>query len=213
MIIIQKVGEIFRSIQSYLRYRGISYNLWKQYDEEKNDDKKKNKRESFPAETSPAPDSSIEIVPEPENENNTSGEHEAAEENDVPYEVPEPEEHFGPQEVEEEETKEQYKKEEKNEEASASDSPFSYNITDLINMFDQLRGKENKINEKTTITQNELINLINKQNEEIYDPEFLNRLLSILYKCSTQNSSDKMLISIANPLNLSSLIILMRLCS
>lgn len=204
-------GEVMKSIQSYLRYRGISYNLWKQYEkyeEEKSDDKKKK-----------APTTAV-AVNSPDNESDESVVHDVPV-NDSPDSEGNPVENNNDEEGQTEEAKEEEEikdnnekhKKDKTKDDRANDKPYYYEPADLLNMYDEMRSIDNKKNKKTHISADELLNIINKQNEEIYDPEFLNRLLSILYKCSCQYTSDKILISMANPLNFSSLIKLMRICS
>jgi alpha-tubulin suppressor-like RCC1 family protein len=199
-------GEVIKAITSYLRYRGISYNLWKQYEkyeEEKADEKKKK-----PAE---ANNNANEAVEDAEPDEGAGSPEEAEEEESA-------------EEAKEEEVKEETKedgkdadkdKEKKDDNVESPEKPYYYEAIDLINLYDELRGNNNKPNgnKRTYISPNELMNIINQQSSEIYDPEFLNRLLTILYKCSIQNHSDKIVFAMANPLNFSSMIKLIRLCS
>ena len=62
-------GEIHKALQSYLKYRGISHNLWKQYEkyeEEKNDEKKKKPAANVPV-VSPRIEASVIALDDDQN--------------------------------------------------------------------------------------------------------------------------------------------------
>ena len=222
-------GELIKSIQSYLRNRGISYKLWKQYEQyedEKTDDKKKKQA----ADPLPRLDRDRSYLVEEINNNNVEEEKvdESQEvgndERSNSYEVgmnnnimdtfqTRVNDNNLNEEVKEE--KKEENKDEKKENEQNADNPYCYDGTDLLTLYDELRTtdlKSGKLNKKLYYSLNGLLTHIYNQNAAIYDSDFLNRLLSILYKCSAQQS-DKILFSIANPLNFSTLLKLLRICS
>jgi alpha-tubulin suppressor-like RCC1 family protein len=174
--------------------------LWKQYEkyeEEKNDDKKKKPVASAArVNTPPLNDGSVELSQQSIGDvSNDGGEEEKSSEEVIPVK-----------------DKDKDKNQSNNENA---DTPYSYDSSDLLNMYDEYReyvtrnskpGKKNFCDGKT------INKMVFNQNSEIYDPEFLNRLLIILYKCSC-NMNEKILINLVNPLHFSHLIKLLRVCS
>lgn len=199
-------GEVSKSIQSYLRNRGISHKLWKQYlqYEEEKLDEKKNKKEQ----ANPLPVLNNQVRDTLELINNSIREEVLSDLDIVEH---------GLDSLQEEEKKEERKEEKKEGETTQNaDTPYFYDPTDIITLYDELRVSDSKfsqkMNKKVYISANNLLQMIVSQNSTIYDSDFLNRLLTILYKCSAQ-PSEKILFSIANPLNFSSLLKLLRLCS
>jgi hypothetical protein len=201
-------GEVTKAIASYLRYRGISSNLWKQYEQ----------YQIVKASDKPAkPNENNNAAENNENREEESSDGEA---NNEEEEVAEPEEAVAVEEEAKEEAKEEVKEDNKDEKkkddnAESADKPYFYEPADLLSLYDELRGLSGNNNniKRAFINDKDLMNIIIKQNSEIYDSEFLNRLLTILYKCSIQSHNDKIAFPMANPLNFSSLIKLIRLCS
>ena len=213
-------GEASNAISSYLKNRGISYRLWQQYEqyvEDKLDDKKKKKtgpgireensgnrhrrgrgghrnRNRSHSDDDLSDNGSEEIEDEESERRDEDADQEVAARNN--------------------ENNAKEKDEDKNDEND--DKPYLYDNSDKINLYDELRleeSKSNKFYNKIMCSPNDLLNLVYTQNETIYDPEFLHRILLVLYKCSIQYQNEKILFNVANPHSFCTLFKLIRICS
>ncbi len=234
-------GEASNAINSYLKYRGISFKLWQQYEEYEEDklDEKKKKKKGRNSENNiysrfreygrgrgrvrgrgslrMHTDSINEIdddhsIRYDDNEDYES-EESVDEENIYENDPNEPTEAII---INNKDESENIKKDEHDN--NCEDKPYFYEAIDKINLYDELRYEEGgkgfiASNFKINISVNDLLSLVYNQNEVIYDAEFLNRILTVLYKCSTQYQNEKILFNIANPLSFSILFKLIRLCS
>jgi len=244
-------GEASNAINSYMKFRGISYKLWQQYElyeEEKLDEKKKKKKTTNNgAENQERTRRSVrrgrgrrvvyensldsfEEQPDYSNEEEEAGSDDSVsrsgnEDDDMQNNVVNTD-NLVAEDVEVSvlnninnvDNKDENSKKKKEEEKNQEEKPYFYEHEDKINLYDELRLEESgkgyiASNSKTNITVNELLTLVFNQNEVIYDPNFLNRLLIVLYKCSTQYQNEKILFNIANPLSFSILFKLIRICS
>ena len=111
------------------------------------------------------------------------------------------------------------KKEKKEKEKPINeDKPYFFYENDLINVYDDFYkqnpsfGLLNVFGKKNGISGDELKNMVNSQWEVIYNPEFLNRLLRILYKASIQKC-EIIAQSITSSESIYTLIKLMKYCS
>ena len=194
-------GEIHKALQSYLKYRGISHNLWKQYEkyeEEKNDEKKKKPAANVPV-VSPRIEASVIALDDDQNVEDVDEDRSHIEEEEKSVEV----------------VTEPKDKEKKDNNLENAETPYSYDSSDLMNMYDVYRDSMLngvKFGKKIFCNGTSISKLVFNQNLEIYDPEFLNRLLIILYKCSC-NMNEKILFNLVNPFHFSNLIKLLRICS
>lgn len=229
-------GEASNAINSYLKYRGISYRLWQQYEiyeEEKKDEKKKKKKErANRREVEPSRGRGRGRVRGFLHRRRNSDSYFPGDD-DIDMEMQENEESEDEEDgamgdlfvervnsnrnnLNENDAKDKENKDGLLE--AEEERPYYYDLSDKINIYDELRSPQlavNKagLNSKVNCSVNELLAFVYKQNEVIYDPEFLNRLLIILYKCSMQYQNEKILFNIANPLNFCVLFKLIRICS
>jgi hypothetical protein len=231
-------GEAANAVSSYLKFRGISYPLWQQYEqyeEEKTDVNKKKKK--FSNSETPGTRNRTRRVHVPLRETDQMFNDDLSEERSIIDELVEEGEEIEASEEDNNQINEhnviidnsnnKYGENKDNKINSVEEKPYFYEASEKINLYDELKFEEglgakgfvaafsslNASNAKVNITLNELLKLVNIQNEAVYDPEFLNRLLIILYKCSTQHHNEKILFNIANPLSFCILFKLIRVCS
>ena len=219
-------GEISQATENYYNYRGISYSLYKQYlnllEEGENKKSKEQKKKELELQEL---DQAARQIRNRRYSGSISGS------GSDPYDDESIGEDYITIDNEYDElnintgsvnlfggVKKKEKKEKDKDKKPNDDKPYFFYENDLINIYDDLYkqniglGLLNVFGKKNGINGEELKNMVNSQWNIIYNPEFLNRLLRILYKASIQKC-DIIQQSINSSESLYILIKLMKYCS
>ena len=213
-------GEITKATDNYYNYRGISYSLFNQYmnlleEGENKKSKEKKKKELEQQELDQAARQrrtrrySGSITSSEFDDNSIMDDDFIPVEND--YDINISNNNYGLNLNKKKEKKEK-------EKPINEDKPYFFYENDLINVYDDFYkqnpsfGLLNVFGKKNGISGEELKNMVNSQWEVIYNPEFLNRLLRILYKASIQKC-EIIAQSITSSESIYTLIKLMKYCS
>ena len=189
-------GEIDKATTNYLEYRGISKRLVKQYQifiEEGNNNEMLRKKEK-----DKKVNEMIELIRQERideiNRGDTLFEQDEDNYSDDSFDSEEREREFIERGIDREAIERQVsdlerKKNEKEPKAKNQEKKFYFSQSDLENIYDNVvKASYAKKEKKIYIAPDELFNIISTQWTVIYDPNFLNRLLQILYKISIQNN-------------------------